>query len=104
MATVRVDPGICGLPALIRAESADGQTCAVRVESECPAIRAMAAELGEVDGYAVCFTPFADNPVYAAAGRHYRHAACPVPSALIRAVEVACSLALPRDVAMTVER
>lgn len=103
MATIHVDPGICGLPSVIRAESDDGQICRVTVESKCEAISALVAELGEVDGYAAAFSNFPDNPVYLAASRHYRHAACPVPSAVIKAIEIACGLALPKDVSFRVE-
>ncbi|MDX9958817.1 MAG: hypothetical protein AB7T74_05005 [Clostridia bacterium] len=104
MSTCTVDAGICGLGSTIRATSEDGQTCTLVIESECEAIRAMGEELRELDGYSVAFLPFDRNPVYQAATAHYKHAACPVPSAIIKAVEVACGLALPKDVTMKVER
>ena len=104
MAKVVVDPGICGLRSTIAAESEDGQSCTVRIESECEAIQALAMEVMGLDGYEAAFKPFVENPVYLAAGRHYKHAACPVPSAIVKAVEVACNLALPKDVSFTLER
>ncbi len=104
MAKVAVDPGICGLKSTITTESEDGQTCTVKIESECEAIQAIALEIGSLDGYEVAFKPFAENPVYLAAGRHYKHAACPVPSAIVKAVEVACNLALPKNASFTIER
>ncbi len=104
MATVRVDPGICGLNSTIVVSSEDGQTCAVAIESECEAIRALGAEIAELDGFAAAFTKFAENPVYIAAGAHYKHAACPVPSAIVKAAEIACGLALPQDVSFEVEK
>ncbi len=104
MSTCTVDAGICGLSTTIRAVSEDGQACTLVIESECEAIQAMGEELRELDGYSVAFSPFDRNPVYQAATAHYKHAACPVPSAIIKAVEVACTLALPKDVTMKVER
>jgi hypothetical protein len=98
MAIVEVDPGVCGFSARITAVSDDGQTCTLSVETGCEAMAAMAAELATVDGYEVAFKNFHENPVYLAAGRHYKHAACPLPSAIVKAVEIACGLALPRDV------
>ncbi len=103
MAKVAVDPGICGLKSTIEAASEDGQACTLRIESDCEAIRALAQEIATLDGYEVAFKPFAENPVYLAAGRHYKHAACPVPSAIVKAVEVACHLALPKDVSVSIE-
>ncbi len=104
MATINVDPGICGMITVVKAESEDGQTCTVSITSPCESIKAMAEELKEVDGFAAAFTPFADNPVYVAAGKHYKHAACPVPSAVVKAVEVACGLALPKDVTFKISK
>jgi hypothetical protein len=103
MAKVAVDPGICGLKSTIEAVSEDGQTCTLLIESDCEAIRALALEIGSLDGYEVAFKAFAENPVYLAAGRHYKHAACPLPSAIVKAVEVACHLALPKGVAFSIE-
>ena len=104
MSTVHVDPGICGMKTRIETSSEDGQTCAIVVESPCEAITALADELKEVDGFAAAFGKFDANPVYAAATRHYKHAACPVPSAIIKAVELACGLALPQDVSFRTEK
>jgi hypothetical protein len=104
MSVVTVDSGICGFGAKIRAESEDGQSCRLFIESDCDAVMGMASELTEVDGFQVAFGNFMENPVYAAAAAHYRHAACPVPAAIIKAVEVACGLALPKDVAMRIEK
>jgi len=104
MSIVIVDSGICGFGAKIRAESEDGQSCRLFIESDCDAIKGMAGDLAEVDGFQAAFGNFPENPVYAAAAAHYKHAACPVPAAVIKAVEVACGLALPRDVAMRIEK
>ena len=104
MATIQVDPGICGMVSSVRAESEDGQTCTIAVDSPCEAIRALGEEVKELDGFKAAFSSFAENPVYIAAGKHYKHAACPVPSAIIKAAEVACGLALPQDVSFEVEK
>ena len=104
MSSISVDPGICGLATRILAVSEDGQACRLDIHSECEAIMALAGEITEVDGFAVAFSNFPANPVYEAATRHFKHAACPVPSAIIKAVEVACGLALPKDVQFEVEK
>ncbi|MFA6508165.1 MAG: hypothetical protein WCT14_18825 [Treponemataceae bacterium] len=104
MATVRVDPGICGLKSIVTVMSEDCQTCEVKIESECEAIRALAQDLKTLDGFDAAFKPFAENPVYIAAGKNYKHAACPVPSAIIKAAEIACALALPMNVEFIVEK
>jgi hypothetical protein len=52
----------------------------------------------------VAFANFMENPVYIAAAKHYKHAACPVPSGIVKAIEVACGLALPKDVSFKIEK
>jgi hypothetical protein len=88
----------------VKAESEDGQTCRISVESPCEAIQALGEELKEADGYGAAFTNFMENPVYIAAAKHYKHAACPVPSGIVKAIEVACGLALPKDVSFKIEK
>jgi hypothetical protein len=102
--TVNVDPGICGLSTEIQAETVDGQTVNLKLISSCPAIQAMGSEIMSVDGYAVAFAKFSESPIYQAAERHFKHAACPVPMAVIKAVEAACSVALPKNVEVTIEK
>jgi hypothetical protein len=44
------------------------------------------------------FTPLTRNPVYTSAEQSGCHASCTIPSAIIKAAEVALEMALPRDV------
>jgi hypothetical protein len=98
MATIHVDPGVCGLMTTVTVVSEDMQTATVRIESECPAVKQMEPELQDIDGYVECFSRFSDSRVYGAATAHCKHVACPVPSAILKGIEVACALALPKDV------
>ncbi len=104
MATIQVNPGICGLKTKLVVTADDDQMVQVAIDSECPHIQAMEAELQELDGYSECLGRFTGSTVYAAADRHCRHVACPVPSAIIKGMEVACGLALPKDVEIRVEK
>ncbi|WP_319560529.1 DUF6951 family protein [Marispirochaeta sp.] len=104
MIRVEVDPGICGLRTTIQASSEDGRLVKITIDSQCPSIRALGESLGELDAFQVCFTGFQDSPVYQAAAEHFKHAACPVPAAIIKAVEAAAGLALPKNTIFTIER
>jgi hypothetical protein len=101
MIRLDIDPGICGLQTRLQASSDDGRLVRLNIESQCPSIQALQGSLGELDAYEVCFAGFRDSPVYAAAGEHFKHAACPVPGAIIKAVEAAAGLALPKNVCCT---
>ena len=104
MATVQVTPGICGLQTRMTITADEDQAVTVTIESDCPHIRAMQAELNDLDGYEECFSRFSASAVYAAADKHCKHLACPVPGAIIKGMEVACGLALPKDVVIQIEK
>ena len=104
MAKVKVNPGICGLSTTITASSEDGQMATVEITSECPLVMAYAAEIKELDAFAECFSHFEGSEVYSAAQRSKMHTACPVPCGIIKCIEVECSLALPKNVIMEIEK
>ena len=104
MATINVNPGVCGLKTTVTVTSEDMQTARVQIETECPAVKEMEPKLQDIDAYAECFSRFGDSRVYGAANAHCKHVACPVPSAILKGIEVACSLALPRDVEISIKK
>jgi len=104
MVNIDVDPGICGLKTNISVESEDQETANIEITSDCPFIRSISAELKEVDGYTECFSKFGESEVNKLANKYCRHPGCPVPIAIIKGVEVACGLALPKNVEIVVEK
>ncbi|UNC91786.1 DUF6951 family protein [Candidatus Contubernalis alkaliaceticus] len=101
MIVVEVDPGICGLMSKITVNSNDEKTAAVDITSDCPAVKAMGEDLKEVDSRKGCLSRIGGSPVYIAAGKRC-HAACPVPMAIIKGIEAACGLAIPKDVTIKI--
>lgn len=98
MKTVQINPGVCGFSTEVKAMTEDGQMVRLEITSGCAHIQKLAALLGgEVDGYTVCFARFGAGPVFEAAAQACRHAACPVPTGIIKCIEAECGLALPRD-------
>ena len=104
MVKTEVCAGICGLNTTVRAESEDGQNAKLEIRSDCPDIMAMADSLNDVDAFAACFGPMTESPIYKQASEHCSHAACPVPSGIIKTLEVACQLALPAEVTIRIEK
>jgi len=102
MTKVVVDSGACGFTTVIRAEKGPERTVALTVESGCEMVRAMAAEIARL-GRGDALAGILKNPVYLAAGRHLRHAACPVPAAVLKALEVEAGLNVKKDATITFE-
>lgn len=104
MARVDVNPGICGLTTQLTITADAMQMVKVEIKSECPHIMAMKDQFTELDGYEECFSKYSESTVYKVCEKHCKHLACPVPTAIIKGIEVACGLALPKDVAIHVEK
>ena len=102
MVVVKVDPGICGMQTIINVESEDSQEASIDIKSDCQYIQSIAAELKQVDALEECFGEICNTKTYALANKYCRHTACPIPSAIIKGVEVACELAIPKDVEMKI--
>jgi hypothetical protein len=101
---MRVDPGICGFPCLIRACKDKNRAAAIEISgSECKQIQALAKSLTRIT-LPELFTPLTRNIVYVSAEKAGCHPACPIPAAIIKTAEVAMATAVPKDVQMGFEK
>jgi hypothetical protein len=101
-ASVEVEAGVCGYTTSVSARKTQGYNVSVAITSECPHVSAIGSEVAEVDALRQIGLRGGLPTVLETAYRHCVHAACPVPSALVKAIEVAAGLALPRDVSMRI--
>lgn len=104
MSKVQVNPGVCGMETTVSVEKSGSGDLAITLDTKCPYIKKMEPDLQEIDGYSECFSSFSDSAVYESAGKNCKHLACPVPSAIIKAIEVESGLALPREVNFNIEK
>ena len=104
MVKVSVDAGICGFNSEILAECSDGQNATITFKTDCPNLKPLETKLTTIDGFAECFGKISDTKAYELAETYVKHPACPVPSGIIKAVEVACGLALPKDAVIKIEK
>jgi hypothetical protein len=97
-ACITVDPGVCGFTCVIRAHHVEKRSVAIEItESECQQINQLAGRLETVSLKGL-FMPLTRNPVYRAAEASGCHASCAIPSAVLKAAEVAMGMALARPV------
>jgi len=101
VARVRIDAGVCGFVTDVKATSDDSQNVALEITSTCPHVTKGAADLTSVDAYAEIFAKPAETRTYAALAEHLPHVACPVYAGVLKAVEAAAGLALPRTASVT---
>lgn len=102
MRTVKIEPGICGFVATVKANkiNSEGDTIYVEINSDCQAVNSINKELGfEFDAFETCLVkPGLDPFTQFASEKFPPHAACPVISGILKCIEVEAGLALPKDV------
>lgn len=92
------DPGICGFQCMVEARKIDDGTVVVEISgSECGQIQHLAGEITPIS-LRELFTPLTRNPVYIAAEKSGCHTSCVIPAAVLKTVEAAMEMALPKDV------
>jgi len=102
MRKIKVNPGVCGLESIITVNADSSGDTNIEVETKCPAVKKFIESLEQpVDGYTVVMREKPGTGEIYEAAANLSHAACPVPSALIKAIEVECKLALPKTVEFT---
>jgi len=97
MARVEVFGGVCGFNTVIRAAAAGRRQVELTLETDCPNWQKAAAALKTVNAFKELFVKLHESEVYRAAAPFIPHPACPVPAGMMKAIEVAAGLALPRD-------
>ena len=97
MAIAEIDAGKCGYHTRVET-SMDGDSCAIQITSECPAIQRLAEALKMVSPYEEISFRRKMPSILELGAKYCTHAACIVPVGVIKAVEIEAKLALPQDV------
>ncbi len=100
MAKIRINPGACGMEVIVDVAVKDKKSFTVSIISNCKMVEKLGQELNELT-MMDAFRHIHVNPVYVKGAACLKHAACPVPSGILKALEVAAGLNVPRDVTMT---
>ncbi len=100
---VNVMSGICGMITEIRATSQDpAGLVTLDINTRCDSIQQLADVLKVVNPKEEISYKGKAPKTLRMAAEHCKHTACPVPSGIIKAIEVAAGLALPKDASIKV--
>ena len=94
---VCVDAGVCKMRTLITAKDNGMGLIELDIKSDCPNILKMSWRLEPMSPYAEVEAEFNKSTIYQLANDAIPHTACPVPSAMVKALEVAGDLGLKRE-------
>ncbi|HBY96483.1 MAG TPA: hypothetical protein DEP84_21485 [Chloroflexi bacterium] len=107
MARAEVDAGACGYSAVITVRQISKDSVQVQIESACEMLTAMNEELAALKWRGKdhqVFRRIPESAIYRCASCHIRHTGCPVPGAIIKAIEVEVGAAVPRDVTIRISK
>lgn len=96
-----VDAGVCKMKTIITAKANEMGMVDLEIKSDCPNILRMTWNMESFSPYSEVEAEFYKSEVYKLAQETpIPHTACPVPSAMVKAIEVAGDLGLKRDVSI----
>jgi hypothetical protein len=93
-----VDCGACGFQAAIEIERAGRATVHIRISSHCEALQRWAASIATIDWRKPLGAGAGTGDFWQSAFRQLTHPSCPVPMAVLKAIEVEIGATLPVDV------
>ena len=93
-----VDAGICGRTATIDVVSLPGHKATVTLTSDCEMVSKMGEWLKELNWLSLWERRGDGYSAYKAALRSIKDITCPVPVAILKAIEVEVGIALPKDI------
>ncbi|MHB1043400.1 MAG: DUF6951 family protein [Eubacteriales bacterium] len=97
MATVEISPGICGYITRVEVIRVDKRTVEVNIESECPNIRKVTGEIKTIYPLKELFCKLHETETYKKLVGGMAHPTCLVPSGVLKGIELAAGLALPKE-------
>ena len=103
MTKVVIQSGSCGFTVTVTAEKGTGRAVRISLATDCEMVQKMLEDIATLDRTAA-LAGFSHNPVYLSASRHLIHPVCPVPSGILKALEVEAGLNVPRDVTVVFEK
>ena len=104
MAKAEIAAGICGFRTTVITTADGSGKLNVAIESDCPAVRKLGEQIATVDPYREFSWRRGGPETLSQAPSCLSHPACPVPSGIIKAVEIEAGLALPADVSIKLSK
>ncbi len=104
MARITLDAGACGFTVVIKAKESGERSCRVELVSPCEMVKELNEELKGREFGPEVFSSIVGSEIYRLCSKHLRHTSCPLPSAILKAIEVEAGLAVSSDVTMKIER
>lgn len=100
----KIYAGACGFTSVVKVTRLSKKQVGVKIISACKMLRKMNEDLETLDWRHDLFTNILESVVYRSADRHLMHTDCPVPSAIIKAIQIELDGMVPSAVTMKFEK
>lgn len=97
MAYAEIFSGICGFTTRVEVNKVDKRTVEINIETDCPNIKRVAGGIKTVKPLQELFCKLHETETYKVLMSGIAHPACLVPPGVLKCIEVAAELALPKD-------
>lgn len=103
-ARAKIFAGACGFTSVVRATRIDKKHVTVKIISACEMLRKMNDDLKYLNWRRDLFCNIRDSVVYLSADKHVMHTDCPVPSAIVKVIQIELDGMVPMDVNIKFEK
>ncbi len=100
----KVFAGACGFTSVVRATRVDKSHINVKIISACKMLQKMNEDLEHLNWQRDIFNSICNSLVYRSADKHLMHTDCPVPSAIVKVIQIELDGMVPVDVNMKFEK
>lgn len=97
-----VEPGACGLKVVILAELDEENKLSVKFHSACKQVAGLTGHFQGINWKKGFFAKICDSYVYRVCTENLKHVDCPVPSAILKTVQVLVGAAVEQEVHMKI--
>ena len=104
MAKAIIDSGICGFITEVVTSKGEKGKIKVDIKTDCPNYKKVALEYLEVDPFKEVLVRIGKTLICELSNKYSPHPCCPIPSGILKAIEVEAGLALPKDVSIKIEK
>ncbi|PKM80189.1 MAG: hypothetical protein CVU89_15025 [Firmicutes bacterium HGW-Firmicutes-14] len=99
-----VKPGACGLNVMLTAELDEQKKLNIDFHSACEPVMSMNDEFKNINWKKGIFSKMLDSYVYKVCSEHLTHPDCPVPSAVMKTIQVLVGAAVEQEVSIKVNK
>jgi hypothetical protein len=99
MTRVTIDPGVCGMSAVIEVDMTGKLEFKIKITSACEKVSAACGQLSNIS-LGDALRPHIHSPVYKCASEYSFCASCSVLVGILKALEVEAGVALPQPVSI----